>query len=528
MLKNNKGISLVTMVMTVLIMLILLSTLTYTAYTNLKIRGLNKLYNDIRTLNDEVATYYLENNSLPVAEEYATITVGDELDETISFVTKDGTFQNQNSLVNPNDYVINESGKGQATYYTLDLGLFDNISIENDGQYIINEQSHMIYYVNGVTINGETYNNLPLNYKDTEYNIKHPVSSVSVKNVYLPIGGTSLDLEDYMTFKASDGNVAVPKDITYSIVTAGYQDYFTLEDGIITSKTGIDATLTSYKITATISSYGVTTTKTATLTVYLTDIRLLDSDATNEITNLNMIKGDLKKLYVKKYGNAGTLRLIAKVEDGNGIDASVSNSIDSSVNCYPIEVNATNTGKVYLTIIENNGKAVRELEINVYDPKLNLSSLSFTSLKDTKSLTLTIDDRYEEEKDRFEISWRSGDTNIVNIEGDEKNPLKATISPVGFGNTKVYCEIKIDGKILTTLESDVSVTGVSIDDLQITAGQNVKPNYIIADSILSTSISDITFTSSNTTVLNIVENETTKEPEFVRIKGRNFNCNYNA
>ena len=33
---------------------------------------------------------------------------------------------------------------------------------------------------------------------------------------------------------------------------------------------------------------------------------------------------------------------------------SSANSIDSSINCYPIEVNATNTGKVYLTIIENN------------------------------------------------------------------------------------------------------------------------------------------------------------------------------
>ena len=128
MLKNNKGLTLVTMIITVLVMLILLSTLTYTAYTSLRIRGLNKLYNDIRTLNDKVAVYYMENGQLPVGDEYATITVGDNLDDNINFVTKDGTFTDQDSLVNPNDY-NDESGVGQATYYNLDLELFDNISL---------------------------------------------------------------------------------------------------------------------------------------------------------------------------------------------------------------------------------------------------------------------------------------------------------------------------------------------------------------------------------------------------------------
>lgn len=516
MLKNNKGISLVTMVMTVLIMLILLSTLTYTAYTNIRIRGLNKLYNDIRTLNDEVAVYYLENGRLPVGEEYATISVGDELDETISFVTKDGTFTNQDSLVNPNDY-NDESGVGQATYYTIDLGLFDNISLENDGQYIINEQSHMIYYVPGITLDGVTYNTLPLDYKDTEYNIKHPVNSVTVRNVYLPMGGVSLNLEDYMTFTASDGNVAVPREITYSVTTAGYQDYFSINDGIITSATDIDATSTTYSITATISSYGVTTTKTATLRVYLTDIELLDSTATNEISTLNMIRGESIDIFTRKYGNAGTLRLIAKVEDGNGIDASVSNTVDSETGCYPISITATNTGEVFLTVIENNGRAAKELEINVFEPSLSSSNVSITSLNSTRSIEFTIDERYEEEPDRFEIIWSSSDTSIINIESSEENPLEATVSPVSFGRTTVYCEVRVDGATLTTLESNVSVTGVSIDNLQMTVGERATPNYVIDSNIAETTISDISITSSNTTVLDVTENSTTGEAEFVAL-----------
>ena len=75
-MRSNKGMSLVTVVMTLLIIVIILSTLVYTAYTNLKVRKLNSLYTDIRTLSDEVAVYYLENNALPVDDsETITLTV---------------------------------------------------------------------------------------------------------------------------------------------------------------------------------------------------------------------------------------------------------------------------------------------------------------------------------------------------------------------------------------------------------------------------------------------------------------------
>ena len=73
-MRNNKGMSLVTVVMTLLIIVIILSTLVYTAYTNLKVRKLNSLYTDIRTLSDEVAVYYLENNALPTDGETITLT----------------------------------------------------------------------------------------------------------------------------------------------------------------------------------------------------------------------------------------------------------------------------------------------------------------------------------------------------------------------------------------------------------------------------------------------------------------------
>ena len=517
MLKNNKGITLVTMVITVLILLILLTTLTYTAYTNIGIRGLNKLYNDIRTLNDKVAVYYMENGKLPVGDMYATINVGDELGEDIEFVTKDGTFTDQESLVNPNDYTY-ENGVGQAIYYRLDLGLFDNISLENDGVYIINDQSHTIYYVEGVTLQGTTYYTLPLNYKDTEYNLKHPIDVVTAKDIYLPMGGISLDLQDYMTFQAEDGSEAAPRMIEYTTISSGYENYFTLDNGIITSNSNVDATTLPFEIEATVYSYNSSEERKVILTVYLTDIKIIDSTANSEIKNLNFVKGNSTTIYTQKYGNAGNLRLIAKVETGNGIDASVSNNINSNYGAYPITIEATNSGKIYLTVIENNGMAAKELEINVFDPSLNLEDITFNSIGKTEDLMLTIDERYEENSDRFEINWSSSDTNIVSIENNADNELEIALTSNGFGTATIYCEILVDGEVLTTLESNVIVTGVSIEDIQMEAGEKAFPTYIIDSNILDTTISDIEITSSDTIILEILENEITSEFELSALR----------
>lgn len=517
MLKNNKGITLVTMVITVLILLILLTTLTYTAYTNIGIRGLNKLYNDIRTLNDKVAVYYMENGKLPVGDMYATINVGDELGEDIEFVTKDGTFTDQESLVNPNDYTY-ENGVGQAIYYRLDLGLFDNISLENDGVYIINDQSHTIYYVEGVTLQGTTYYTLPLNYKDTEYNLKHPIDVVTAKDIYLPMGGISLDLQDYMTFQAEDGSEAAPRMIEYTTISSGYENYFTLDNGIITSNSNVDATTLPFEIEATVYSYNSSEERKVILTVYLTDIKIIDSTANSEIKNLNFVKGNSTTIYTQKYGNAGNLRLIAKVETGNGIDASVSNNINSNYGAYPITIEATNSGKIYLTVIENNGMAAKELEINVFDPSLNLEDITFNSIGKTEDLMLTIDERYEENSDRFEINWSSSDTNIVSIENNADNELEVALTSNGFGTATIYCEILVDGEVLTTLESNVIVTGVSIEDIQMEAGEKAFPTYIIDSNILDTTISDIEITSSDTIILEILENEITSEFELSALR----------
>jgi len=63
MLKNDKGVTLTILVVTIIVLLIIVSTLVYSATSSINIRKLNRLYNDIRQLNDAVAVYYLENSN---------------------------------------------------------------------------------------------------------------------------------------------------------------------------------------------------------------------------------------------------------------------------------------------------------------------------------------------------------------------------------------------------------------------------------------------------------------------------------
>ena len=105
------------------------------AYMNngIKVSELNNMYKDIIILENKIALYYLDNGKIPIIE-----------DNKIKF---------KNNSINPNDNDI---------YYEIDLGKLENLNLfygdkyfgEND-IYIINEQSHTIYYYKGFNYNGE-------------------------------------------------------------------------------------------------------------------------------------------------------------------------------------------------------------------------------------------------------------------------------------------------------------------------------------------------------------------------------------
>lgn len=467
MIKNNKGISLITMGMTVLILIIILTTLVYTAITNFKVGKLNNLYTDLKTLSDKVAAYYLENGGLPVSSEYAVIEEGESLENNISFVTKDGVFSGKESLINPNDY--DSSGEiGRAVYYILDVDVFNNITLSNTGRYIINEQSHTVYYVNGVNVDGTVYHSLQLKYKDIEYSNKNPISNINASTVYLPMGQKTLNLRDYLEFVATDGNKTIPKSVKYTVTTSSYDQYFYLKDGKITSTNNATVMPTPFKIKVEAESYGSSQTVSGELTVYLTNVEVWNPDVNYQLSKISLLKGNEVTVYVQGIANAGKLNLKTKVDNGKEIEASIGSTATTigGKTLYPLTIKGTNAGKVTLTVYEDNGNASQEISVNTYAMTLNADRLSekglvFSSVNDKEDIDLVINDLFDINLTENNIVWSSSNDSVVTVKTDKS--LKTTATAVGYGTATIYCEIIIDNQTIERLSIPVIISEPTVE-----------------------------------------------------------------
>ncbi len=145
-IKNEKGITMITLVVTVLLLIIITGTLATNSYDSTQIAKLTKLDNDIKALNDRIAAYYVEHEELPIM----------------------GNPYSKNDLRN----VISDlSGNDGDEYYTIDLSLLDNITLNygedyaalSENSYIINTESHVIYYLQGIRYKGVVYHTVGKN-----------------------------------------------------------------------------------------------------------------------------------------------------------------------------------------------------------------------------------------------------------------------------------------------------------------------------------------------------------------------------
>lgn len=154
-LKQNKGITLVTLILSIIIMLIISSVILYNASTGMNTRALNNMYNDITILKDKVDIYYSQYGTLPIIK------------------TK---YVNVENIKNIN---INDN----ENYYVIDLEALENITLtygkeykeykqtsenQKTDLYVVNEQSHTIYYVKGITLDNKNYYTIPNEYTKIE------------------------------------------------------------------------------------------------------------------------------------------------------------------------------------------------------------------------------------------------------------------------------------------------------------------------------------------------------------------------
>ena len=152
-MKNEKGISLISLGITVIVLVILTNIIIYNVRDNLKLGNLKEMQNDVANLRDKISSYYAQNGEIPKKMLYTNIEAIKSAG-LISEVADTGDF-----------YVIDLSAienltlnKGKDFEKVKPLSqLTEEQETENTDLYIINEASHNIFYVAGIKIDNDIF-----------------------------------------------------------------------------------------------------------------------------------------------------------------------------------------------------------------------------------------------------------------------------------------------------------------------------------------------------------------------------------
>lgn len=175
-MKNNKGITLISLVLTVIVILIITSAMIFNTKNQLEMRKIQNLSNDIETLNSKVDEYYLKYGELPKLCNYTD-------SESKNFKNR-GDFEKslQDKAKEQNLRLNNEINANDGDdYIVIDLERLGNLTltygydteyehlkekgkvIESDDDviedeiFVINTKTHQIYFPHGIFADNVMY-----------------------------------------------------------------------------------------------------------------------------------------------------------------------------------------------------------------------------------------------------------------------------------------------------------------------------------------------------------------------------------
>ena len=190
-MRNNKGITMISLVITIIVLLIVTSITVHNGLVQMKIKRVNNLYADIDSLSTKVAEYYLKNKTIPIYNEPYV----DDKNELQVLFNNNGATETE-KLINVND---------EGAYYVLDLSKLDNLTLnygddyktwnssepKSQNVYIINPVTHQIYFPHGVKSGKEYYfarfpdeNEIyPIELEEINSNWTMNITNISVTNL---------------------------------------------------------------------------------------------------------------------------------------------------------------------------------------------------------------------------------------------------------------------------------------------------------------------------------------------------------
>ena len=145
---NEKGITLIALVVTVIVVMIINGMIIYKSKDILNIRNIEKLFNDIETISTKVNEYYDEYGTLPIVVKYNNIAMLRNMDSVL----------NDEEKTYDNFFIIDlEKLKGLTLNYGRDFSSAKKLK-ENDDMsnysdiYVVNSITHNVFYVKGIEI----------------------------------------------------------------------------------------------------------------------------------------------------------------------------------------------------------------------------------------------------------------------------------------------------------------------------------------------------------------------------------------
>lgn len=227
-LKNEKGVSLISLAVTVIIIVVITNMLLYNLRDNLKVEKLKNMQNDISNLRDKVELYYAKYGEIPA--------------------NKDIEYTNLDNLKN-NGIISTAVDTGK--FYIIDLEYLENLTLnygrdyeryksikgiedieERNKQinqltdiYIINEESHNVFYVQGILVDNEIFytdytvedvDQLPVVLSDLVENPLVKIDGVIIPKGFVYVGGTrdtGLIISDNMDDREKGESWEVAKDL---------------------------------------------------------------------------------------------------------------------------------------------------------------------------------------------------------------------------------------------------------------------------------------------------------------------------
>ena len=157
---QNKGITLVALMVTVIVLLMISTVGIYTSLDRFELNDYKKMKSYLELLEDKVSDYYLKYEGLPILKLDSNPYVFDYVNY-LSGLTNNNQEPATNAIDNGTYYILDLEALGNITLnYGKDFEKYKSNNVVQNVDtdiYIINEESHTIYYVKGIKMDDVIY-----------------------------------------------------------------------------------------------------------------------------------------------------------------------------------------------------------------------------------------------------------------------------------------------------------------------------------------------------------------------------------